>query len=191
MSLSQRIPDGASISPKNSSHPAGFEPARGDPIGFQVQRLNHSATNACFLGIVEKVFTSCLFVQVEVIGGAEKYMAVCRRCFHSPTANIPASPRIPLKRLASNGNEEKQQENQSLPPKKALFVQEQELQEQENSSTVGGAAWKKMRRQFIDEFFWDFLTFLPYLHETFDMLILDDLSIFFDRKIFLSKILPE
>ena len=26
--------------------PAGFEPARGDPIGFQVQRLNHSATTA-------------------------------------------------------------------------------------------------------------------------------------------------
>ena len=26
--------------------PAGFEPTRGDPIGFQVQRLNHSATTA-------------------------------------------------------------------------------------------------------------------------------------------------
>ena len=25
---------------------AGFEPARGDPIGFQVQRLNHSAIAA-------------------------------------------------------------------------------------------------------------------------------------------------
>ncbi len=28
------------------SQPAGFEPARGNPIGFQVQRLNHSATTA-------------------------------------------------------------------------------------------------------------------------------------------------
>ena len=28
---------------------AGFEPARGDPIGFQVQRLNHSAITACAL----------------------------------------------------------------------------------------------------------------------------------------------
>ena len=28
------------------SQPAGFEPARGDPIGFQVQRLNRSATTA-------------------------------------------------------------------------------------------------------------------------------------------------
>ena len=26
---------------------AGFEPTRGDPIGFQVQRLNHSAKTAC------------------------------------------------------------------------------------------------------------------------------------------------
>jgi hypothetical protein len=25
---------------------AGFEPARGDPIAFRVQRLNHSATTA-------------------------------------------------------------------------------------------------------------------------------------------------
>ena len=29
-----------------SALPAGFEPTRGDPIGFQVQRLNHSATTA-------------------------------------------------------------------------------------------------------------------------------------------------
>ena len=28
---------------------AGFEPARGDPIGFQVQRLNHSAIAASLL----------------------------------------------------------------------------------------------------------------------------------------------
>lgn len=39
---------------KIDSQPAGFEPARGNPIGFQVQRLNHSATTAthyipCFL----------------------------------------------------------------------------------------------------------------------------------------------
>ena len=33
----------------SKSHPPGFEPARGNPIGFQVQRLNHSATNAVLL----------------------------------------------------------------------------------------------------------------------------------------------
>ena len=31
---------------KSDTQPAGFEPARGDPIGFQVQRLNHSAKTA-------------------------------------------------------------------------------------------------------------------------------------------------
>ena len=31
---------------KNNSQPTGFEPVRGDPIGFRVQRLNHSATTA-------------------------------------------------------------------------------------------------------------------------------------------------
>ena len=31
---------------KKCAQPAGFEPARGNPIGFQVQRLNHSATTA-------------------------------------------------------------------------------------------------------------------------------------------------
>ena len=31
---------------KNITLRAGFEPARGDPIGFQVQRLNHSAITA-------------------------------------------------------------------------------------------------------------------------------------------------
>ena len=31
---------------KKGALPAGFEPTRGDPIGFQVQRLNHSATTA-------------------------------------------------------------------------------------------------------------------------------------------------
>ena len=36
------------------SQPAGFEPARGIPIGFQVQRLNHSATTA--LNFQEYIF---------------------------------------------------------------------------------------------------------------------------------------
>ena len=34
------------IKEKNGTLRAGFEPARGDPIGFQVQRLNHSAITA-------------------------------------------------------------------------------------------------------------------------------------------------
>ena len=36
---------------------AGFEPTQGDPIGFQVQRLNHSAIAAAhtILGIVGSI----------------------------------------------------------------------------------------------------------------------------------------
>ena len=41
------------------SQSAGFEPARGDPIGFQVQRLNHSATAASYKPCSKE--TSCLF----------------------------------------------------------------------------------------------------------------------------------
>ena len=36
---------------KKATLPAGFEPTRGDPIGFQVQRLNHSAKAACLASI--------------------------------------------------------------------------------------------------------------------------------------------
>ena len=32
-----------------NSQLAGFEPTRAEPIGFQVQRLNHSATTATYL----------------------------------------------------------------------------------------------------------------------------------------------
>ena len=39
---------------KMFTQPAGFEPARGIPIGFQVQRLNHSATTA--LNFKEYIF---------------------------------------------------------------------------------------------------------------------------------------
>ena len=35
---------------------AGFEPARGNPIGFRVQRLNHSAIAATDKTIVEKMY---------------------------------------------------------------------------------------------------------------------------------------
>ncbi|XP_059088925.1 thymidine kinase, cytosolic-like [Tigriopus californicus] len=38
---------------------------------------------------------------VEVIGGAETYMAVCRKCFQSPV-NVPSSPRMPLGENASS-----------------------------------------------------------------------------------------
>ena len=58
-------PTGGNILPfkkleKISSQLAGFEPTRAEPIGFQVQRLNHSATTA--------VLTNCHKKYVEMRG---------------------------------------------------------------------------------------------------------------------------
>ena len=41
------LPPIAAFTKSNSSLRVGFEPTREDPIGFQVQRLNHSAIAAC------------------------------------------------------------------------------------------------------------------------------------------------
>jgi thymidine kinase len=58
--------------------------------------------------------------EVEVIGGADKYMAVCRRCYHSVPSVIPSSPRDPLKSIVSNGNHVVDEEA-IISTKKALF----------------------------------------------------------------------
>ena len=42
----RRIEDLSTLPLQNVSLRAGFEPAREDPMGFQVQRLNHSAITA-------------------------------------------------------------------------------------------------------------------------------------------------
>ena len=63
-----------------------------------------------------------------MIGGADKYMAVCRACFKSPI-NIPASPRQPLKQVVQNGtattngsiHETPHNDDVVVPVKKALF----------------------------------------------------------------------
>ena len=41
------LPPMAAFAKSNISLRVGFEPTREDPIGFQVQRLNHSAIAAC------------------------------------------------------------------------------------------------------------------------------------------------
>ena len=43
---------------QNQSLRAGFEPAREYPIGFQVQRLNHSAITAYTCAFYREVFTN-------------------------------------------------------------------------------------------------------------------------------------
>ncbi len=68
-----------------------------------------------------------------MIGGAETYMAACRRCFHS-NLSVPASPRLPLKdvevsesekNIAGDGDGKVSREEEDEPPvKKALFDQD-------------------------------------------------------------------
>ena len=66
-----------------------------------------------FLNLVSKILK---FLQVEVIGGSDKYMATCRKCFFA-NVTIPASPRIPLKNIETVQNGE----NQEPAHKRALF----------------------------------------------------------------------
>ena len=68
--------------------------------------------------------------KVEVIGGADKYMAVCRGCFHNIGVRVAASPRCPLKTKNSSDPDE---EGVS-PVKKMLFSSEKE-----NSDTTASA----------------------------------------------------
>lgn len=83
------------------------------PLSEHVVKL-HAVCMSCF---GEGSYTKRISQdkEVEVVGGAEKYMAVCRKCHKNPGA-IPASPRIPLTDVAGNGVE-----GDVSPPKKALF----------------------------------------------------------------------
>jgi len=60
---------------------------------------------------------------VEVIGGADKYMAVCRHCYFSPN-KVAASPRVALKQKHPNS-----QGGEELPVKKGLYSQADEEQQ--------------------------------------------------------------
>ena len=69
-------------------------------------------------------------LQVEVIGGADMYMATCRSCFFAPGV-VPASPRMPLKTM-NNDTKENIHDNvdndEIIPYKKALFDTEQDIE---------------------------------------------------------------
>lgn len=64
--------------------------------------------------------------EVEVIGGADKYMAVCRSCYFAPV-KVPASPRMPSK--SSQDKENQLETDNPGPAKRALFDSENQLQE--------------------------------------------------------------
>jgi len=87
-----------------------------------IPKAEHIAklTAVCMLCFGEGAFTKRISNDkgVEVIGGADKYMAVCRACFKSPI-NLPASPRQPLQ--AINGVQNNIPEAEVVPVKKALF----------------------------------------------------------------------
>jgi len=88
------------------------------PLAEHISKL----TAVCMLCFGEGSFTKRISDDkgLEVIGGADKYMAVCRACFKSPI-NVPASPRQPLQAL--NASENKVPESEVVPIKKALFEQ--------------------------------------------------------------------
>jgi len=68
--------------------------------------------------------------EVEVIGGADKYMATCRSCFFAPVI-VPASPRVPLKTMTDTkenvliGNDN---DKDIIPYKRALFDNEHAIE---------------------------------------------------------------
>ena len=91
------------------------------PLAEHVIKL----TAVCMLCFGEGSYTKRISneKEVEVIGGAEKYMSVCRKCYRS-NVNIPASPRPQLEnninvanKVALNGV----QSEDLVPIKKALF----------------------------------------------------------------------
>jgi len=86
------------------------------PLAEHIVKLNAVCMN-CF---GEGSFTKRISAdqEVEVIGGADKYMAVCRGCFFAPVIE-PASPRIPLKNLVND--KENTTETEEIPHKRALF----------------------------------------------------------------------
>ena len=82
-----------------------------------------------------------ILLQLEVIGGAETYMAACRRCFHS-CSSVPASPRLPLTEMEAESNNSgdvgaggdpgtNKADQEEPPVKKALFDDKEEAKENE------------------------------------------------------------
>jgi len=85
------------------------------PLAEEVTKL-HAVCMSCFK---EAAFSKRICAdngnQIELIGGTDKYMAVCRRCYYSKV-KVPASPRDGLKSLdLTNSLEE------GSPVKKMLF----------------------------------------------------------------------
>ena len=86
------------------------------PLAEEVTKLKAVCMNCFDEAAFSKRITSDDEGKVEVIGGADKYMAVCRTCFHHSGVKIAASPRLPVKSKSFSHNEE-----EVSPVKKMLF----------------------------------------------------------------------
>ena len=86
------------------------------PLAEEVTKLKAVCMNCFDEAAFSKRITSDDEGKVEVIGGADKYMAVCRACFHHSGVKIAASPRLPVKSKSFSHNEE-----EVSPVKKMLF----------------------------------------------------------------------
>jgi len=88
------------------------------PLAENVTKLSAVCMNCFQDAAFSKRISSVDGEKVEVIGGADKYMAVCRSCYFSGV-KVPASPRVALKtkNIDTNGLED-----EDIPPvKKKLF----------------------------------------------------------------------
>jgi len=86
------------------------------PLAEEVTKLKAVCMNCFEEAAFSKRITSDDEGKVEVIGGADKYMAVCRACFHHSGVKIAASPRLPVKTKSYSHDEE-----EVSPAKKMLF----------------------------------------------------------------------
>merc|ERR1719414_436250 len=86
------------------------------PLSENVTKLNSVCMNCFGDAAFSKRITAEDDGKVEVIGGADKYMAVCRACFYHDGVKVAASPRIPTKSRSFSHREE-----YDSPAKKRLF----------------------------------------------------------------------
>ena len=101
------------------------------PLAETVTKLNAVCMNCFGDAAFSKRITLSDGEKVEVIGGADKYMAVCRTCYNSDV-RVAASPRCPLK----TSNKLEDAENNVSPAKKMLFSSKAE----ENKSDLTASA---------------------------------------------------
>jgi len=86
------------------------------PLSETVTKLNSVCMNCFGDAAFSKRITAEDDEKVEVIGGADKYMAVCRACFHHDGVKVAVSPRLPSKTKSFSHSEEF-----VSPAKKMLF----------------------------------------------------------------------